>query len=124
MFYLVSFIVCNLLAWLFASHVEGKWINPFADLKKEKKRREIDARYRAACAAYELEQDKIWQEWLQEKERRQLQAVETRRRQAERAAMKAAKRAAHQERTLANKIRKEQAREEYSLRKWGVPPDM
>lgn len=120
--FFILVIFCTVFSWVFACVVSDEWIDPFEGYKKQKEQQKIDARWRKAEAAYERMKLKEWQEWLQEKERRQLQAVETRRRQAERAAMKAAKRAAHQERTLANKIRKEQAREEYSLRKWGVPP--
>ena len=49
------------------------------------------------------------------------QSLLSRRETMEKEAREAAKRAAHEERTLANKKRKEQARLEYSLRKWGVP---
>lgn len=120
-FYLVSMIVCTLISWLFASLVEGEWIDPFEGYKKQKEQQKIDARWKRAEAAYQALKQKEWEEWKLEKERRRLQGVETKKRQAEKAAIKAAKRAAHRERTLANKKRKEQARMEHSLRKWGVP---
>ena len=120
-FHLILVIFCTLFSYLFACVVSDEWINPFEGWRAAKKRREDDARYRAACAAYELEQERKWQEWQKEKQRRAAQSEQTKIRQAEKAAEKAAKRAAHEERTLANKKRKEQARLEYSLRKWGVP---
>ena len=116
-FHLILVIFCTLFSYLFACLVTDEWIDPFEGWREAKKRREIDERWRKAEAAYEREQERKWQEWKLEKERRAAQAVFTKQRQAQKAAIKAAKRAAHESRTLANKKRKEQARMEYSLRK-------
>ena len=120
--FFILVIFCTVFSWVFACVVSDEWIDPFEGYKKQKEQQKIDARWKRAEAAYQALKQKEWEEWKLEKERRRLQAIETKKRQAQKAAMKAAKRAAHESRTLANKKRKEQAKMEYSLRKWGVPP--
>ena len=121
LFYLIMVLSCSIFSYLFACLVSDEWIDPFEGYKERKERKKWVAIIKQREAEYFRLKAKKAQEWKEEKQRRAAQAVETRERQAQKAAIKAAKRAAHEQRTLANKLRKEEARMEYSLRMWGIP---
>jgi predicted Holliday junction resolvase-like endonuclease len=87
------------------------FVKPFESLPKQKSQRD-------RALEWQAEQNKKWREKKQRKQRQSaISRIETREKQER----EAEKRAAHEQRTLANKKRKEQARMEYSLRTWGVP---
>ena len=97
----------------------GLWaLFTYLDSLSEKKRIQGEKASLRRALEWQAEQN---QKSLAARRRKAHQSLFSRRETMEKKAREAAKRAAHESRTLANKLRKKQARLEYSLRKYGVP---
>lgn len=114
-YYLVAILVPLFLTIALAMVITLEdWLNPIIEKREQEREHKEHLAWLADEEAAEKEIERAWQA---EKKKKAQQAAETKQRQAILAAEKAARRAAHQERTHRNKLKKQQARLEYSLRK-------
>ena len=100
-----------LYVWFLIICIVFIFLKPFESLPKKKTQGQLALEWQAR-------ENERWSAAQRHKARQSaISRIETREKQAR----EAEKSSAHEQRTLANKKRKEQARMEYSLRTWGVP---